>query len=83
MTATVWLQTSRRSSLLLGKLWRLKHKLTPEWKKPKLLQRLMGPRCEGVERGVVERNFCKKYFGPFEASYILRNGLRFFCEYTS
>jgi hypothetical protein len=40
-------------------------------------------RCEGVESGVVERNFCKKYFGPLEASYILRNGLSVFYEYPS
>jgi hypothetical protein len=32
----------------------------PRWRKPKLLWRLIKPRCEGLERGVVERNFCKK-----------------------
>jgi hypothetical protein len=35
------------------------------------------------EHCIVERNFCKKYFGLFESSYILRYGLSFFCEYTS
>jgi hypothetical protein len=84
MMAMVQLQASlRRSSLVSGKLRMLKRKLTPRWKRQKLLRRIMRPRCEGVERCVVEHNFCKKYFGPFESSYILRYGLSFFCEYTS
>jgi hypothetical protein len=66
-----------------GKLRRLKLKLTPPWRKPKPLRWLMRSGCERVERGIIEHNFVKKYFGPFEASYILRNRLIFFCEYPS
>jgi hypothetical protein len=61
---------SKVSSLVPRKLQRLTRKLIPRWKKPKLLRRLIGLRCEGVERGVVECNFCKKYSVPFEAWYI-------------
>jgi hypothetical protein len=68
----VWLQALllKASSLVPGKLHMLTRKLIPCWRTPKLLRRLIRPRCETVECGIIERNFYKKYFGPFEASYI-------------
>jgi hypothetical protein len=37
---------------------------------PKLSWRKIRLRYERVECGIFERNFCKKYFGPVEASHI-------------
>jgi hypothetical protein len=58
--AMVWLRaSSRKSSLVQGKLRRLKRKLTLRWRKLKLLRRLMRPRCERVECSIVERDLVK------------------------
>jgi hypothetical protein len=54
----------------LRKLLRLRLKLTACWRMSKLLWRLIKLRCEGMEFGVFERKFCKKYFDPTEASHI-------------
>jgi hypothetical protein len=50
---------SRANSQALRKLPRLKLKLTPRWRMPKLSWRLRKPRCKGVGLSVFERMFCK------------------------
>jgi hypothetical protein len=61
---------SKANLLAPRKLLRLRLELIPYWGMPKLLWKMIKLRCEGVEFGVFEHKFYKKYFGPPEASHI-------------
>jgi hypothetical protein len=61
---------------LLRILLRVRLELTHHRKMPKLMRRLDELRCEVVGFNAFEHLFCKRYFGPFEASHISCNVIR-------